>query len=138
MQEIATSLMFVGDQYGKAEEAMEFYIALFDDARVLAVERFGPGEAESGIKQARFLLAGREYRAMDSGHDHPFTFTPAISLFVDFDDEAQLDAIFVGLSEGGAILMPLQAYDFSVKFAWIQDRFGVTWQLNLATGPVLV
>jgi predicted 3-demethylubiquinone-9 3-methyltransferase (glyoxalase superfamily) len=135
MQQIATSLMFVGDHYGKAEEAMELYVALFDDARVLAVERYGPGEAESGIRQARFLLAGREYRVMDSGHGHQFTFTPAISLFVDFGEEARLNAVFAGLSEGGAILMPLQAYDFSARFAWVQDRFGVTWQLNLVADP---
>jgi predicted 3-demethylubiquinone-9 3-methyltransferase (glyoxalase superfamily) len=138
MEQIATSLMFVGDQSGNAEEAMNLYVSLFDDARILAIERFTPLEETAGIKQARFELAGREYRAMDGGDIHPFTFTPAISLFVDFDDEDRLDAVFAGLSEGGAILMALQAYDFSAKFAWIQDRFGVTWQLNLATGPALV
>jgi predicted 3-demethylubiquinone-9 3-methyltransferase (glyoxalase superfamily) len=126
--------MFVGDQYGKAEEAMNLYVSLFEDSRVLDVERFGPGEEEeSGIKRARFLLAGREYIAMDSGGAHPFTFTPAISLFVDCDDVGQLDAAFAKLSDGGSVLMALQAYPFSPRFGWVADRFGVSWQLNLAT-----
>jgi predicted 3-demethylubiquinone-9 3-methyltransferase (glyoxalase superfamily) len=132
MQRIATCLMFVGDQCGRAEEAMDLYVSLFDDSRVVDVERWGPEDEQSGIKQALFVLAGREHIAMDSDGPHAFTFTPALSLFVDCDDEAQLDRAFATLSEGGAVLMPLQAYDFSPKFAWVQDRFGVSWQLRLA------
>ena len=134
MQRIATCLMFVGDQYGRAEEAMRLYVSLFEESRVLEVERFGAEEEESGVKQARFVLAGREYIAMDSGRAHPFTFTPAMSLFVDCDSERQLDEAFAELSDGATILMPLQAYPFSAKFGWLADRFGVSWQLNLATG----
>jgi predicted 3-demethylubiquinone-9 3-methyltransferase (glyoxalase superfamily) len=126
--------MFVGDQYGRAAEAMALYVSLFEESRVLDIERFGAEEEETGVKRARFVLAGREYIAMDSGREHPFTFTPAMSLFVDCDSEQQLDEAFAELSDGGTILMPLQAYPFSAKFAWLQDRFGVSWQLNLATG----
>ena len=126
--------MFVGDQYGRAEEAMSLYVSLFEDSRVLDIERFGADEDESGVKRARFELAGREHIAMDSGGEHPFTFTPAISLSVDCDSEHQLDEAFAELSEGGTILMPLQAYPFSARFGWLNDRFGVSWQLNLATG----
>jgi predicted 3-demethylubiquinone-9 3-methyltransferase (glyoxalase superfamily) len=131
MQRIATCLMFVGDQHGRAEEAARLYVSLFDDARVLDVEHFGPEEEEAGVRRARFELAGREYIAMDSGGPHAFTFTPAMSLFVDFDGEDQLDAAFAGLSAGGSVLMPLAAYPFSPRFGWVQDRFGVSWQLNL-------
>jgi predicted 3-demethylubiquinone-9 3-methyltransferase (glyoxalase superfamily) len=134
MQRIATCLMFVGDQYGRAEEAMRLYVSLFEESRVLDIERFGAGEAEPGVKRARFMLAGCEYIAMDGGGEHPFTFTPAMSLFVDCDSEQQLDGAFAELSNGASILMPLQAYPFSAKFGWLQDRFGVSWQLNLATG----
>jgi predicted 3-demethylubiquinone-9 3-methyltransferase (glyoxalase superfamily) len=130
MQRIATCLMFVGDQYGRAEEAMRLYVSLFDESRVLDVERFGPQDEESGLKRARFLLAGREYIAMDSGRAHPFTFTPAMSLFVDCDSEQRLDEAFAELSDGGSILMALQPYPFSPKFGWLADRFGVSWQLN--------
>ena len=68
---------------------------------------------------------------MDSGREHLFTFTPAMSLLVDFDSEPRLDAAFMGLSEGATVLMPLQAYPFSAKFGWLEDRYGVSWQLNL-------
>jgi predicted 3-demethylubiquinone-9 3-methyltransferase (glyoxalase superfamily) len=135
MQRIATCLMFVGDQYGKAEEAMNLYVSAFDDSDVLEVEHFGADEEESGIKRATFRLAGRDFIAMDSGAEHPFTFTPAMSLFVDCDDEAQLDAAFSTLSEEGTVLMPLQSYPFSPKFGWLADRYGVSWQLNLPAGP---
>ena len=134
MQRIATCLMFVGDQYGKAEEAMRLYVSLFEESRVLHVERFGADEEESGVRRATFVLAGREHIAMDSGREHRFTFTPAMSLFVDCDSERRLDEAFAELSDGGTILMPLQAYPFSAKFAWLADRYGVSWQLNLPTG----
>jgi len=130
-QQITTCLMFVGDQYGKAEEAMRLYVSLFDDSRVLDIERFGPDEDESGVKRASFTLAGRKHLAMDSGREHPFTFTPAMSLFADCDDERQLDGAFEELADGGTVLMSLQAYPFSARFGWLADRYGVSWQLNL-------
>ena len=71
---------------------------------------------------------------MDSGGEHRFTFTPAMSLFVDFDSSEPLQAAFETLAEGATILMPLQRYDFSEKFAWLNDRYGVSWQLNLLSG----
>jgi predicted 3-demethylubiquinone-9 3-methyltransferase (glyoxalase superfamily) len=55
-----------------------------------------------------------------------------MSLFVECADEAELDGAFQQLSARGAVLMPLGNYGFSAKFAWVQDRFGVSWQLNLA------
>jgi predicted 3-demethylubiquinone-9 3-methyltransferase (glyoxalase superfamily) len=132
MQRLAPCLMFVGDQCGNAEEAMELYVSAFAGGRVLHVERFGPeDEGERGIKRASFELCGREVVVMDSGGPHAFTFTPAISLVVECDDEGELDAAWARLADGATVLMPLQAYDFSPRFGWLQDRFGVTWQLNL-------
>ena len=134
MQRLTTCLMFVGDQHGRAEEAMNHYVSVFEDSRVIEVERFGPdeGETEGTIKRAQFTLAGREFIAMDSGREHAFTFTPAISIFSDFDREEQLDGAYAKLSEEGTVLMPLQEYPFSSRFAWLNDRYGVSWQLNLA------
>ena len=126
MQRVATCLMFVGDQCGRAEEAASLYVSLFDDAEIDGVEEIG-----SGDRRLTFRLAGRELVAMDSSAPHAFTFTPAISLFVDFDAPDELDRVFAGLAEGGAVLMPLGAYDFSPRFAWVNDRFGVSWQLRL-------
>ena len=129
---MAPCLMFVGDQCGKAEAAMDLYVSAFADSALLEIERFGPEEAgERGIKRARFRVAGREMLAMDSPGPHEFTFTPAISLVVECEREDELDAAWARLAGGATVLMPLQAYDFSPKFGWLQDRFGVTWQLSL-------
>lgn len=134
MQQIATCLMFVGDQCGRAEEAIGLYVSLFEDSRVLELEHHRADDGTSQIKRARFLLAGREHMAMDSAAEHRFTFTPAMSLFVECDDERQLDDAFAELARDGSILMPLQAYPFSPRFGWLTDRFGVSWQLNLLAG----
>lgn len=135
MQRLAPCLMFVGDHCGRAEEAIALYVSTFADSRVVSVEHWRPEDAgQRGVKQARVELAGREVIAMDSAAPHQFSFTPAISLVVEFDDAEQLDAAWVPLIEGGVALMPLQAYEFSPRFGWVQDRFGVSWQLNLVTG----
>ncbi|MFB4268687.1 VOC family protein [Nonomuraea sp. GTA35] len=128
---VTTFLMF---QNGDAEEAMNFYVSLFDDGKVVAVERFGPGEPgpEGTVKHALFTLAGREYMCIDSVPKHDFTFTPSMSLFVDCDSEEQIQRLYDALGEGRQALMPLGSYGFSTKFGWVNDRFGVSWQLSLA------
>jgi predicted 3-demethylubiquinone-9 3-methyltransferase (glyoxalase superfamily) len=127
---IATALMF---QDGNAEEAMNLYVSLFKGSEVVGVERYGPGEqgTEGSIKVAKFKLAGHDMMCMDSPAIHNFTFTPSMSLFVECESEAELDEAFKQLSTGGAVLMPLNNYGFSTKFGWFNDRFGVSWQLNL-------
>ena len=138
MQSLATCLMFVGDQCGKAEEAISFYVSLFEDSRVVDVERYSAAddEPEGNIKRARFSLRGREFIAMDSSADHHFTFTPAVSIVATCDREEEVDELYGKLSDGGRVLMPLQSYPFSARFAWVDDRFGVSWQLNLEPVPV--
>ena len=133
MQRLAPSLMFVGDQLGRAEEAIELYVSTFADSRILATDRFDPAtDGQEGIRYARIELAGQTVTVTDSPGPHTFTFTPAVSLTVEFDSEAELEAAWERLIEGGMALMPLQAYPFSPKFGWLQDRFGVSWQLSLA------
>jgi predicted 3-demethylubiquinone-9 3-methyltransferase (glyoxalase superfamily) len=68
---------------------------------------------------------------IDSSMKHDFTFTPAISLFVNCDTEEELGELFATLSQGGQVFMPLDTYPFSKKFGWVADRYGVSWQLNL-------
>ncbi|MEV0615094.1 VOC family protein [Nonomuraea sp. NPDC050404] len=127
---ITTFLMF---QNKDAEEAMNFYVSLFDDGKVVAVKRYGPGEAgeEGTVEHATFSLAGQEYMCIDSVPKHSFTFTPSLSLYVDCDSEEQIQRLYDALAEGGQALMPLNSYGFSTKFGWVNDRFGVSWQLNL-------
>ncbi|WP_030205397.1 VOC family protein [Streptomyces sp. NRRL S-87] len=131
-QKITTFLMFEG----QAEEAMTYYLSLFDDAEVLDITRYGPdtpGHGKEGtVQHATFALAGQQFMCIDSPAHHEFGFTPAVSLFVRCDSEAELDRLYAGLTEGGgATLMPPDSYGFSPKFAWVNDRFGVSWQLNL-------
>jgi uncharacterized protein (TIGR02246 family) len=127
-QTITTQLMFEG----QAEEAMRLYLSLFNGS-VTSIERYGPGGpgAEGSVKRAEFTLAGYRLACIDSPAHHSFTFTPAASLFVDCHDETALDVAFARLSEGGTVLMPPGNYGFSTKFTWLNDRFGVSWQLNL-------
>jgi predicted 3-demethylubiquinone-9 3-methyltransferase (glyoxalase superfamily) len=128
--EITTFLMFEG----RAEEAMKLYESLFDDAEIVSIERWGAGEpgAEGTVQRASLRLAGQTLIFFDSPVEHGFGFTPAISLFVDCETEREVDDLFAALSDGGEVLMGLDAYPFSERFAWVNDRFGVSWQLNLA------
>lgn len=121
-------------QGGSAQAALDLYVATFPDSDVVRVERYTP--AESGppgtIKVAVFTLCGREFMCSDSPVTHGFSFTPASSTFVDFDSLAELERVFGVLSEAGQVLMPLDNYGFSTRFGWLNDRFGVSWQLNFA------
>src|SRR5215213_4845541 len=113
---------------GSAEEAMRFYVGLFPGSEVKRLERYGPGEpgAEGSVKRADFTVAGQEIICIDSPVKHAFTFTPAISLFVECESEAELDMAFGQLSTNGAALMPPDNYGFSRKFTWVNDRYGVS------------
>ena len=128
-------LMFQGAAAGQpvAEEAMRFYMSLFDDARAIDVQKYAAGEAgpEGSIKMATFEIAGVQVMCSDSPIDHAFDFTPSSSLLVTCADEAELDRLFVALGEQGETLMPPGDYGFSRKFAFVADRYGVSWQLML-------
>lgn len=118
---------------GQAEDAMTFYTSLFEDSAITAIERYGPDGPgpEGSVVKATFTLNGREHYCIDSPAPHAFAFTPSISLFVDCTGEAEIERLFAALSRDGEILMPMDTYPFARKFAWISDRFGVSWQLSL-------
>jgi predicted 3-demethylubiquinone-9 3-methyltransferase (glyoxalase superfamily) len=78
------------------------------------------------------VLGEQTILCIDSPAKHAFGFTPSFSLFVTCDDEAEIDRMSAALAEGGTFLMPLGSYGFSRKFAWLNDRYGVSWQINLA------
>lgn len=80
---------------------------------------------------ARAEIAGLEVMLSDSYVQHAFTFTPSLSLFVTCTSEDEQSRIVKELGEGGGMLMPLDNYGFSRRFAWLNDRFGVSWQINL-------
>ena len=118
---------------GNAEAAMNFYVSVFPEAEIVDIVRYGPGEAgaEGSVKKASFSIAGQMVLCIDSPVRHDFSFTPAFSLFVECDSEEQIDRLNRTLSEGGTALMPLGEYGFSRRFAWLNDRYGLSWQLNL-------
>lgn len=118
---------------GRANEAIAFYVGLIPNSEIVDVARYGAGEPgpEGTVKFAVVRLAGQQVLFSDSFVSHGFTFTPSLSLFVDCESEADLERIFAALSEGGGVLMPLGNYGFSRRFGWVNDRFGVSWQLNL-------
>lgn len=125
---VTTHLMFEGT----AEQAMRLYVNLFPGAEIRSLERYAAGEGpESQVKSATFALAGQHFICIDSPVKHQFTFTPSMSLYVECEDLEEVERIFAGLADGGAVLMPLDNYGFSSRFGWVQDRFGVSWQLNL-------
>ncbi len=126
---ITPFLMFTGE----AGAALDFYVATFPGAELLSIERHGadgPG-IEGTVLRAVISITGQQLICMDSPPVHDFGFTPSISMFVECDDETMIDRLWSKLGEGGTPLMPIGDYGFSRKFAWLNDRFGVSWQLNL-------
>lgn len=130
-ERITTFLMF---QDGCAQQAMDFYVSLFPDSAIDRIERYGaegPGP-EGTVVRADFTLNGQKLICIDSPVRHAFGFTPSVSLFVDCASEEEIDRLFAALSEGGMVMMELGQYPFAARYAWIADRFGISWQLSLA------
>lgn len=134
MKSIKTSLMFVGEQAGNAEEAIKFYTSLFPGSEIIGLQRYEAGEhePEGSAKMARFSINGTEFMALVSHLDHQFTFTPSMSLYVECESMGEIEKAFRALAEGGSELIPLDNYGFSQKFGWLNDKYGVSWQLNLS------
>lgn len=127
-------LMFTG----QAEAALALYADAFADFRLLALQRHPEGTAAGvpgQVRQAIFLLGGTHYLCFDSPNVHSSSFSPSISLFVECAGAEQFERAARVLGEGGAWLMPEGRYDFSDRYGWVQDRFGVSWQLSLGQMP---
>lgn len=110
----------------EAKEAAMFYISLFDHSSLVnatTIEGTPSGEAEI----IRFEIAGQPFSAISAGPY--FKFNPSISLMVACNSIEEVDVIWNVLSDGGLVLMALGEYPFSRKYGWIQDRFGLSWQL---------
>ena len=124
-QKITPYLMFDGN----AEEAMKFYTTIFEDAEIRSILH-----QENGmVMHATFTLNGQTFMAIDNANENDIPFTSTISLFVTCETEQEIDTVFKKLSEDGKVLMDLAPTPFSLKYAWVEDQFGISWQLNLET-----
>lgn len=115
MQKIVTNLWFDG----RVEEAVEFYTSIFANSRIMAMSRYGdagPG-AKGEIMTATFELAGQEFTILNGGPGFPHS--PAVSLLVNCQDQAEVDDLWEKLSDGGE----------KGRCGWLTDRFGVSWQV---------
>jgi predicted 3-demethylubiquinone-9 3-methyltransferase (glyoxalase superfamily) len=121
-QKITPVIMFVGNVCGKAEEAVNFWTSIFPEARVNAILHFGKGEEpdkEGTLKYGSFSLFGQEFGAMDSAHEHPFTFNEAISFIVNCDTQEEINYYWEKLS----------AVPEAEQCGWLKDKYGFSWQV---------
>ena len=121
-QKITPTLMFVREVCGKAEEAINFYASLFNNAKVGDILRYGRGEEpdkEGTVKHAAFTLLGQGFAAMDSARGHNFTFNEAISLMVHCDTQEEIDYYWEKLSTDPK----------AEQCGWLKDKYGLSWQI---------
>jgi len=119
---ITPSLMFVGDHFGKAEEAIGFYTSALKHASTEAIHRYEQGEHDQPgkVKFASFILEGQRFTAMESSLGHKFTVSGAISFLIECEDQAEIDYYWEKLTaDGGA----------AIQCGWLKDAYGFTWQV---------
>ncbi len=108
----------------QAEEAANFYTSVFANSQIGNVLRNG-----EAVMVVDFSLGGQVFNALNGGPQ--FKFNPSASFFVTCETEAETDLVWQKLAEGGFVMMPLDRYDWSAKYGFLQDRFGVCWQISL-------
>lgn len=127
MDRITPHLWFDGD----AIEAAEFYTETFSDSKITDVTTI-PDTPGGDTDVVTFQLCGQSFQAINAGP--LFSFNPSVSFAVSCDTVGEVDRLWAKLADGGTTLMPLDAYPFSERFGWIQDRYGLSWQLAHAGG----
>jgi len=137
-----TFLTFVGDQCGKAEEAINFYISIFPNSEIKSIKKYAagePGGTPELIKYGVFTLNRTEYIVSESNYNHAWSFTPAVSLLIFDKSDDLIQTLFKKLSSnGGQIMVPLDNYKgegdygFGKKFGWCEDKYGISWQFVLS------
>jgi predicted 3-demethylubiquinone-9 3-methyltransferase (glyoxalase superfamily) len=131
-QKISPFLLFVGEQHGKADEAMRFYTSVFDNSSIESIQRYGEGEDEEEVpgtvEHAVFRLNGQEFMAMDSNRQHTFTFNEAVSFYVNCESQEEVDHFWNKLS----------ADPGAEQCGWLKDKYGVSWQIIPTALPKLM
>jgi predicted 3-demethylubiquinone-9 3-methyltransferase (glyoxalase superfamily) len=116
---------------GKAEEAANFYTSVFSNSKIVTIKHWPDGGPfpKGQVMNATIELDGQQFYAFDAGP--MFKFNPSISFFAICETEAETDNVWSELVEGATVMMPLDKYDWSEKYGWLQDRFGISWQVSL-------
>lgn len=121
-QKITPCFMFSGAQHLKAEEAIKFYTSVFNNSKIIQLERYGSDIGPQGaIVHCKFTLNDQEFVAMDSHEHMPIDFNPGLSFVVNCKDQEEINYYWDKLSEGG--------YEGAQMCGWLQDKFGVSWQI---------
>ncbi|MGX7244190.1 VOC family protein [Enterococcus quebecensis] len=120
---------------GKVEEAAEFYVDAFEQSKINAIDYYVDSEHQpkGSVLTITTTLAGQEVILLNGGPE--FNFTPAISLFVECETETQINKLWETLSHNGKVLMEFGSYPFGEKYGWLEDQYGVSWQLILSRTP---
>lgn len=119
----------------EAEQAVKFYCSLFDNSKVNRITRYGKAgfeyhhKPEGSVMTIEFELNGQKFLALNGGPD--FKLNESVSFFVYCETEERINFLYEKLSESGSINMPLDKYDWSPKYAWVKDKFGLSWQLDI-------
>ena len=130
-QKFSPTLMFTHEQFGKAEQAIQFYTSLFPNSSVTGILKYSAedDDIEGMVKHSQFNLDGNVFMAMDSSFDHPFKFSEGISIAVDCDTQEEIDHYWFKMTaDGGEESM----------CGWLKDKFGVSWQIVPAILPKLM
>lgn len=119
---ITLSLMFTGPMCGKAEEALQFYTSVFPDSKIVNTMHYGANQSpdkEGALAYGESTLLGQRIAAMDSARNHDFSFTAGVSLMVECDTQKEIDTYWKALS----------AAPEAEQCGWLQDKYGVSWQI---------
>ena len=120
-----------------AEEAVNFYASIFRDSEIKKTTRYGEasanaaGRPKGSVMTVAFNLFGQSFVAINGGP--VFKFNPSVSFIVNCKTGNEVQELWDKLSVGGLVRMPLDKYPFSEKYGWIEDKYGVSWQLIQAT-----
>ncbi len=120
---ITPSIMFVGEIYGKVEEAIKFYMSVFHNSKEGMIARYGKGrepDKEEAIMYADFMLENQWFVAMESAHMHDFAFNEGVSFVIDCKDQKEVDYYWTHLIAGGGR---------ESQCGWLKDKYGVSWQV---------
>lgn len=127
---ISTAIMFIGENFKKAEEAVNFYHSIFNPSQIDGILKQTEGEEKGAVLHAQFSLCNETFMIMENSQKHDFKLSEATSHAIMCKDQAEIDYYWEKLSEGGD--------ENAQQCGWLKDKFGVSWQIVPAILPDLM